>query len=112
MICLHTCFMKSSVALKLSASATPSGGDDRRSADVLLKSPSSQEGDEKRRLDDATEYSSGWVSPAYVGVRWSVSAAAEATSPTSSGAAEPFSGSGVMRFRRMIPAAMETLTSS
>ena len=74
--------------LPVQSSATPSGGAIVGRL-VPLLSPSSREGDEKRRLDDATEYSSGWVSPSFGGNRWPTLAAAETfTSPTSTGAAE------------------------
>ena len=75
---------------KVIRSAISSGGGDRRSADVTLISLSSPEGDEKQRLDDATECSPGWISPYFGGDRWPMLAAVETfMSPTSSGAAEP-----------------------
>ena len=72
-LCQHNIFryqfVKSSAASKVVRYATPSGWGDRRSADVTLISLFSPEGDEKRRLDDATEYSSGWFSPSFGGDR-------------------------------------------
>ena len=76
-------FMKYFAASKLSVVRVLLEGD-RRSADVPLISPSSPEGDEKHQLDDATEYSSGWVSPFFGGDRWHTSSGTAETTATTS----------------------------